>query len=56
MTQFVFKKFRDTDNKFDTSTVTFEVETENKGELEDCFYEFLAACGFSVKDREPSED
>lgn len=47
MTNYTFKKDRDTTNKFDTTNVVIECDTESLSDLVDAFNDFLVACGFS---------
>jgi len=49
MSKYVFMKNPDEKNQFDLSTVTIELETDNKSDLIEHFEDFLKACGFVVK-------
>lgn len=49
--EYVLKKKRDPDNRFDTTYVIHVIETENLEDLLDGFTEFLKGCGFSIKGR-----
>jgi hypothetical protein len=46
MPKYIFKKERDLDNRFDSSTVEFNVDTESLEELITEFTLFLKAVGF----------
>jgi hypothetical protein len=46
--QYVFKKNRDLNNSFDTTTVTIESEATTVTEILSDFRDFLLACGFSI--------
>jgi hypothetical protein len=48
MGKYIFKKLKDENNHFDTTTVTMEVETCGLVELIEAFEEFLAASGFGM--------
>jgi hypothetical protein len=46
MPKYYFVKEVDKDNKFDNSSVTFQVDTDNLDELVQEFNYFLKGCGF----------
>lgn len=50
MTKYVFKKYKDPDNRFDNTDVEIVCETETRDELLESFLDFLAGCGFYVND------
>jgi hypothetical protein len=52
MSKYIFKSIKDPDNKFDTTQVTFEIETSNRSDLIEEFIRFLNACGYGTKDLE----
>jgi len=52
MPKYIFKKLRDTDNRFDTSSIEMVVETECLDELREQFDLFLHACGYVWTDEE----
>jgi glycine cleavage system regulatory protein len=47
---YTFKKTKDPDNEYDCNVVTIECDSNERQELINTFIEFLAGCGFSVKD------
>lgn len=44
---YIFKHQRDPENRFDTTDITFEVDTVSLAELVQAFEHFLKASGFS---------
>jgi hypothetical protein len=49
MSKYTFTKHRDLDNRFDTTTVTMEVEAETLSEIIEEFANFLKASGYFEK-------
>lgn len=52
MSQFIFKKLRDPNNKYDTTDVIFKVEAITLPELIEAFEDFLKATGFVINPKE----
>ena len=46
MPKYIFKKLKDENNDFDTTTVELTVESENLGDVVEAFEEFLRGSGF----------